>query len=260
MNRNDIIYELKNRGYHAEPQEVVKNGVLKEGIILRTSSNIAPTVYVDDFIKRGLTASEAAEACIRIFESNNSISFDVNQLLSRSFLWKNCYLGLQKTSDENITKEATEYEGIEAYVYVRIDIGDGKGSIKITPDILKRANVSGSSILRHAKENTFKETKFVNLADMLGIPEEVTGFTCITNECQTKGASAILNKDALKSYGEKYGTHRIIAIPSSVHEWILIPYSEEMDIDMFTAMVREVNDAQVAPEEQLANRAYIIEV
>ena len=70
----------------------------------------------------------------------------MNQLLSRSFLWKNSYLGLQKTSDENITKEATEYEGIEAYVYVRIDIGDGKGSIKITPDILKRANVSGSSI------------------------------------------------------------------------------------------------------------------
>jgi len=29
---------------------------------------------------------------------------------------------------------------------------------------------------------------------------------------------------------------------------------------MFTAMVREVNDAQVDPEEQLANRAYIIEV
>ena len=260
MNRNDIILELKNRGYHAEPQDVVKNGVMKEGIILRTSSNIAPTVYVDDFIKRGLSATEAAEACIRIFESNSSISFDVNQLLSRTFLWKNCYLGLQKTSDENITKEATEYEGIEAYVYVRIDIGDGKGSIKITPDILKRANVSGSSILRHAKENTFKETKFVNLAYMLGIPEEVTGFTCITNECQTKGASAILNKDALKSYGERYDTHRIIAIPSSVHEWILIPYTEEMDIDYFTAMVREVNDAQVAPEEQLANRAYIIEV
>lgn len=53
MNRNDIILELKNRGYHAEPQDVVKNGVLKEGIILRTSSNIAPTVYVDDFIKQG---------------------------------------------------------------------------------------------------------------------------------------------------------------------------------------------------------------
>lgn len=104
MNRNDIILELKKRGYDAEPQDVVKNGVMKEEIILRTSSNIAPTVYVDDFIKRGLSASEAADACIRIFESNNSISFDVNQLLSRSFLWKNCYLGLQKTSDENITK------------------------------------------------------------------------------------------------------------------------------------------------------------
>ena len=157
MNRNDIILELKNRSYHAEPQDVVKNGVMKEGIILLTSSNITPTVYVDDFIKRGLTASEAADACIRIFESNNNINFDVNQLLSRTFLWNNCYLGLQKTSDENITKEATEYEGIEAYVYVRIDIGDEKGNIKITPDILKRANVSGSSILHHAKDNTFKE-------------------------------------------------------------------------------------------------------
>lgn len=57
MNRNDIILELKNRGYHAEPQDVVKSGVLKEGIILRTSSNIALTVYVDDLLHQARSLS-----------------------------------------------------------------------------------------------------------------------------------------------------------------------------------------------------------
>lgn len=51
MKREEIINELKNRGYNAQPQDVVKNGVMKEGIILRIKSNIAPTVYVNDFIK-----------------------------------------------------------------------------------------------------------------------------------------------------------------------------------------------------------------
>lgn len=75
MKREEIINELKNRGYNAQPQDVVKNGVMKEGIILRIKSNIAPTVYVNDFIKRDLSASEAADACIRIFDSNSNVNF-----------------------------------------------------------------------------------------------------------------------------------------------------------------------------------------
>lgn len=50
-------------------------------------------------------------------------------------------LGLQKSSDEDICKELTEFEEIEQYIYVRIDSGDGKGSIKLIPAILERVVV-----------------------------------------------------------------------------------------------------------------------
>lgn len=224
MNRDDIIYELINRGYKAQPQDVVKNGILKEGIVLRSTNNIAPTVYVDDFINQGLSVAEAVDACIHIYDNNRSIDFDTSCLTRQTFLLNNVYLGLQKTSDEDIIHYKTEYEGIEAYVYIRVSIGDGKGIIKMTSALRKASGLSQEALMKAAEHNTFNETKFVNFTNMLSIPEEMTGFTCITNKDQTKGASAILNKEALKSYGEKYGTHRIIAIPSSVHEWILISF------------------------------------
>ena len=39
---------------------------------------------------------------------------------------------------------------------------------------------------------------------------------------------------------------------------LLIPYTEEMSLDEFSAMVTEVNGNEVAPEERLTDRAYIV--
>lgn len=47
-------------------------------------------------------------------------------------------------------------------------------------------------------------------------------------------------------------------LPSSVHEMLLVPYTEEISLDDFSAMVTEINGAEVAPEERLTDRAYIV--
>ena len=51
MTREMIITELANRGYKAEAQNSIKNGVELEGIRILTDSNIAPIIYTEKMIE-----------------------------------------------------------------------------------------------------------------------------------------------------------------------------------------------------------------
>ena len=50
MTREMIITELQNRGYNAEAQNTIKNGVELEGIRILTDCNIAPVIYTESII------------------------------------------------------------------------------------------------------------------------------------------------------------------------------------------------------------------
>lgn len=83
----------------------------------------------------------------------------------------------------------------------------------------------------------------------------------ITNRIKHKGASAILNKKMLKEFGEKFHSDKVIVLPSSIHECILMPgtmIKNEYDLPYLTEMVSEVNCTDVAPHEQLSDRAYVL--
>ena len=87
MTREMIITELKNRGYNAEAQTNIKNGVAFEGIRIMANSNVAPVIYTDDILRRAeeenKNLDEVVSAIIGIYEANCSIDFDINELFDR---------------------------------------------------------------------------------------------------------------------------------------------------------------------------------
>ena len=83
-------------------------------------------------------------------------------------------------------------------------------------------------------------------------------FHVITNSQKCKGAAAITNRNALRSFTQKYRTNMLFIPPSSVHEMMIAPYDSNLNLDELPAMVKEINEMQVSPEERLTNRAYII--
>ncbi len=274
MTREMIITELKNRGYNAEAQTNIKNGVAFEGIRIMANSNVAPVIYTDDILRRAeeenKNLDEVVSAIIGIYEANCSIDFDINELFDREFVLSHLYIGLQKESTEELIKRSCDLEGIESYLYIRRDRNDGEGySVKLNEGILERANITEKEAWRSAEYNTNRETKIQSMASVMaelyGMDdfEEFEGLTplyVISNECKMKGASAILNKEALAQFARSHNTEDIIIIPSSIHEMLLVPYTEDMDLDYFSAMVREVNNTEVRPEERLTDRAYIVTV
>lgn len=272
MTREMIIAELNNRGYNADSQNSIKNGVVLEGIRISTNSNIAPIIYTEGIIENAeeqhKTLDDVVSAIIGVYESSKTVNFDVKMFFDRDYILNNIYIGMQKDSTEDIEKKACDLEGIESYLYIRGDADkDGYYSSKVSRAILENANISECEAWEKAEEHTNAETTITSMAkimcDMMDMEyseemEDMTPLYVLTNKSKVKGASAILNKKALAEFGKKHNTDKVVVLPSSVHEMLLVPYTEEIDIDTFSEMVEEVNNAEVDPTERLTDRAYII--
>ena len=273
MTREMIINELTNRGYNAVAQDSTKNGVILEGIVIRTEgSAIAPVIYTKELISKaeaeGKSLDDVVLRVIDTYEAHKDTTFDITQLTDRDFVLSHIRIGLQKESSEELIKGASELEGIESYLYICGDMGEDGYSIKVSKEYLVKSDVTEAEAWEQAKKNTFADTKIESMAKvlskMMGIPyteelEEATPFYVISNTKNIKGASAICDRKHLSEFTEKHHTKKLLVLPSSVHEMIIVPYTDDMDIDMFSDMVSQVNASEVAPEERLTDRAYILE-
>ena len=140
--------------------------------------------------------------------------------------------------------------------------------MKVTPDYLKYVEIDSEKAWKAAEHNTFLESTIRSLravmADMCGVPEEeipeAGDLFVVTNHSKVKGASAILNKDMLRMFAKRNGVSKLVVLPSSIHEMLVLPYDTSIDMDAMSAMVREINQSQVAPEERLTDQAYLINV
>ena len=266
MKREDVVKELKRRGYRAEKYEAVKNGVACKGILFRCENGVSPVVYTDEMIKK----EEQGENCVAhianlivgIYETFKEPDFDVNFLLDREFVLSHMRVGLQKTSEQHLEKGYCKFSEMETYLCV-IWKASGQCSTKLTPEYLKRVGISQTEAWEIGYKNTFEDTKIFSMASLeledFGVDPRMYIFT---NESGYLGASAILNSRALKEFDKKSGneTHKFFMLPSSIHEVIVIPYDDEYELEELSQLVREVNKTRVRPEEQLADKAYIIEV
>ena len=250
MKREDIIKELVNRGYKAEVQNTIKNGIEFEGIKILTDSNVAPVIYTEAIIekaeKENKTLDCVVDDIVAIYENNRDSEFDVNVLFNHDFILKHIYIALQKDSTEEIIKRPCDLDGIESYLYVRGDMSDdGSFSVKVTKAVLDQANIAEDEAWEMAEKHTYAETSLESLAkimaDMMGseytedMDKRVPLFV-LTNKCKIK------------------------VLPSSIHEMLIMPYESGMDISSFSSMVEEVNCEQVDPIERLTDRAYVITV
>lgn len=272
MTREMIIEELQNRGYNALAQNSIKNGVELEGISIRDNSNIAPIIYTEAIIERAEKEEkklfEVVSAIIGIYESSRAVDLDVDSLFNRDFVLSHIYIGLQKDSTEDIIKRNSGLDGIESYLYIRREKSKEESfSVKITDMLFAKAKISLDEAWSNAEANTNAETKIESMAkvisEMMGFEyseemDEMTPFYILSNTCKMKGASAVLNKKVLSEFGEKYHTDRVVVLPSSIHEMLIVPYTEDIDLNTFSEMVGEVNNTEVDPTERLTDRAYII--
>lgn len=274
ITRDEIVQALIALGYQAEKKESMKNGVVHEGILIQNESPISPVIYtkrlIEEAERQDLCLLDVVAKVVKSYEEAKSPEFNERKLLDRDFILDNLFIGLQKDSTEQLVRGECMLDGIESYLYVGGDFeDDGTYSLKVTEAYLDYTDISIEDAWDRAKRNTFSKTVIQSLAQLMaelcnipydpsmeiGLPMYV-----ISTRDRVKGASTILDQEAVAAFAREQGVDKLIVLPSSVHEMILVPYEPDMDLAACSEMVRSINQDEVEPEERLTDRAYLIEI
>lgn len=261
----DKVQELLGNGYTIEAKEIAKNNEVVTGIIIHNAnSNIAPTIYINEMLEKGNNIQAISEAIVlryKEIENQGMPAIDVNNIAN--FEWVKPRLTLKL-----ITAKGNEevYKGVVcepffdlmAIVYIKLT---EDASCRVTEQLLKNWNCAYADVINIAKANIENsEPEFVNLGALMGAPEiEIPGMCVITNKERLCGANMMFSPKAMEMACKKLDTDTVIVLPSSVHEVIAIPYELEA-VKGCNAMVQEVNETQVEPEDRLADHVFIYSI
>ena len=267
IKKEDIVKELEERGYNVRCNTVVKNGdVEKEAICIRIpESNLAPNIYIDEMLELE-SVDEAVETILNIYKTSSTLDVNVDMITDKDFIFETVRIAVQKTSNQEGIKLPTEYDDIEQYLY----FGENDWTVRLSDELVKRAGITDlDELWNTASKNTFKHTTcksmFEIMREMMGDDFPAEAFTepdidmwVISNEKSVKGASAILDKDFLLALARKHGWNKIAILPSSIHECIIVPVTEETSVAYLDKMVQEVNATQVEPVDRLIDHAIVV--
>ena len=244
------------------------NGVIYTGIVVKTETNSAPTVYVDAYYEEDLSVEEAREKVLEVLNANKvTTNFDTNIVTDyenvKSMLRARLY---NKATKADVYRKAKDFDGLIIIPYIELDenLFGGKASIKVTNDLLTLWGVTEKEVIDTALKNSTKETKLVDMEnlmmELMGIgtareigKDEAPQMLVVSNKDNMYGAvSILLEKERL----QKMYPYGYVVLPSSIHEVIVVPYIPGCE-SVFNDMVQEVNVSEVKADEILGNKAYV---
>jgi len=277
----EILTELKTKlgkGFQAEGIKTLKNnGAAVYGItIRRQDADIAPCICIDGLFARHLSGtmdiSRAADEIVRCYEENAGMpEMDISMLTDFKEAASMVHGRLINTemNQELLTGiPHREFLDLSLAYEVRISVKEkNDGSILIHNSFLERWGAAEEDLYEAACRNlknggeAFLESMGTVLsqwmkpgADIGSVPMYI-----LSNKRKINGTVQILNHDILKLAADVMEGD-FAMLPSSIHEWILLPYSRKNsrpdEARKLADIVREVNDTQVAETEILSYHVY----
>lgn len=145
--------------------------------------------------------------------------------------------------------------------------GAGCSTVKVTAAMLENYKVSGKELYDAAMANLENDGySFQSMDDIIRgiLKEETAGMPGLDLQAETKmyvlsnaakayGAAGILSRKLVREFAN--GRDMYI-LPSSVHETIFVPVSDEYSAVELSRMVEDINRTQVALEERLTDHCY----
>lgn len=159
LDRKMVINELRKRGYIAEEKNVVKNGVICDGISIHLPEtkmenekvqSVFGVIYMDTLEEmkemENLSFEQVVERIIEVVWENSPKLNDFPK--NDKEVLQKITIGFQRTEyNSNMLKRESDFDGIEEYLYIMTE--DGK--INMNDDFLKYFNVPVESAWK-AKE------------------------------------------------------------------------------------------------------------
>ena len=278
----ELINELKaifGEEYIIISDYVTKNNGVKLLAITigKQGESIRPNFYVESFYSQfleGKSIKEISEEIGFIFENTDMMAdFDFEKELKEAN--EKIFFKLINTEANKVLLDNAphkEWNDLSTVYYIDLsDVGDeDHKTITITNDVMKYLNLSPDELDELAKTNTEEKLSYrimgissfiCNKIEELGIEYNIESlkediFYICTNKNNLFGANTILYKNLLSEFSERMNTETVYLIPSSVHEMLLLPYTD-MNTEELNELLNMVNHSEVKDTEILSKNCYI---
>ena len=232
------------------------NGVKLCGI---RKGNISPVFYLNTAYEKGIGITEIIHKCQLFFAENYDISPDIIKVpdtfdSARPFITARLVNRELNTEIAAYAPHRDVMGDLMLLYYVDFENGDRYCSALITNIIFDFWDVTEPDLFLLAKENIIRHAEIKNLSDIffgfIGKPM----FSILTNDSGYYGASSILAFEEIK---DKLGSNDVFLIPSSVHEWLILPNPDNaFTTDALSFLIQDVNQSVVIDSDILSDHPY----
>jgi hypothetical protein len=154
------------------------------------------------------------------------------------------------------------------YYTLQFPLQDGSTAVvNVSNKLLKNWEIT-ETILHERAITNMKEDGY-QIRDIESIIREMFGETVehsivdmnadmyvLSNRRNVEGSAGLLYREFIGTFAEKRESDLYI-LPSSIHELILIPVGDRIEVDILKQMVEEVNKTQVLETEQLGSNIFL---
>lgn len=276
------MIEKKLKGVTVVANEVEKNNGLKlHGFTIQNGeTNVAPCIYLDSYFEKyrlgEMDIADAVDQIVKVYEEHRPMhSLDVSLFTDFSNARDKVRARLVNTRmNEELLEKIPHRDFLDLSLIYCVEYTcektEGIASIRITNDHISMWGVSEEDLYQLVQENmkANDQSMISNLADVLKsmaprmdmeiddeLDTSVIPMYILTNKSKINGAVEIINENNLRRMSDTFDEDFYI-LPSSTHEVIMVPANGDNNSESLAAMVKEVNDTQVLPNEILSYHVY----
>jgi len=275
----DDLQRLLGEDYRIESTSVRKNnGVELKALIVRNKNhNAAPVIYMEPLYqtyKKGSSIEALTKKILVRMKNELPFSMEITEKVYNLETVRDRigYRLISKSKNEELLKDIpwTPWQDLAIIYYLNMGVKDNNQvSTIIYNHQMKKWNLSEDDLYELAKENMPKMCPSVigrldhlifgfdkDEDEIISCDPRFPVLYVLSNQANINGASSVLYNGVLKDFAERLDSDLII-LPSSVHEVLLLRYSETVDLEMFKNLVRSVNAEDVPEEDVLSDSVYL---
>ncbi len=244
--------------------------------------SISPTIYINDMYEDYKISGNAGKVILREAErlagAVRHMPFKAEELDFDNAEKRIVFCLINREQNMELLKNMPHRDFQDLAVIYRMIVGEKDGaisSIMITDNIARRIGFTEDALYNHA----YRNTREIMPPTVTGIKEAIKGMAAsldiaesetvwlmeemqdeiplwvMSNEKGFNGASVMLYEDKLQELAQHVGADLFI-IPSSIHEIIAMPATENVVPEEIAQVVNMVNMEEVDLCERLSNNVY----
>ena len=256
------------------------NNVILSGLVVKQKNQkILPTIYLEPYFEQYEMGFASLDEVIVEIATAYQSAIDNNPypFFHQSMLSKDKVIGtvINRHFNEDFLRDIPYVEFLEDYaiifkVLLNIESDNTFATVTITDCMAELLNVTVEELLSLALENTPKlcpvELKNMTeiIADIMGVAQEDLFFDeeevkmyYLSNKQRNLGCFSIFAKECRQRLQELFDGD-IYVIPSSIHEFLIVPNDGQRDFEEITEIISMVNENEVSEEQLLGNKPFLL--